>query len=330
MNAYWRDPGLVLADRWQHGFPISERPFAGIGEVHGLTEHETINTFARLVERGIVNRIGAVVRPNLAGASTLAALSAPSETLEEIAKIVSSEPFVTHNYERDHAINLWFVVAAPTHDALSQTLASIAHHTQCQVLDLRLERSFHIDLGFSLNDQSKRRIAKETAARPASDCERALLAVIEDGLPLLPRPYLAVARQLGWRQSDVLERLAALSEAGILSRFGCVLNHRAIGFTANAMAVWNAEDRSVDEFGQRLAGQPEVTLCYRRNRCLPVWPYNLFAMVHGRDESAVRRRIAELSVACGLEAYDHATLFSRRCFIQRGARFSMRSRKLAA
>lgn len=330
MNVYWRDPGLVLADRWQHDFPISERPFAEIGALHGLTERETIDTFIRLMERGIINRIGAVVRPNVAGASTLAALSVPHKALEEAARIVSSEPFVTHNYERDHAINLWFVVAAPTHEALSQTLKNIAQHTRCDVLDLRLERSYHIDLGFSLASQSKRRIAKKIATLPASDCERALLATIEDGLPLAPRPYLAIARQLGWQEEDVLRRLAALSEAGILSRFGCVLNHRAIGFTANAMAVWDIDDCDVDELGQRLAEQADVTLCYRRNRCLPAWPYNLFAMVHGRDETVVRQHIAGISAACGLKSGNHAILFSRRCFTQRGARFKAQPRELAA
>jgi DNA-binding Lrp family transcriptional regulator len=198
------------------------------------------------------------------------------------------------------------------------------------VLDLRLERSYHIDLGFSLGNPSKRRIAKTGAARAANDCERALLAAIEDGLPLIPRPYRAVARQMGWRENDVLERLIALSEAGILSRFGCVLNHRAIGFTANAMTVWNADDLGVDQLGQKLAEQADVTLCYRRNRSLPVWPYNLFAMIHGRDESAVRRRIAEISAVCGLEACEHAVLFSRRCFTQRGARFKTQRRELAA
>jgi DNA-binding Lrp family transcriptional regulator len=330
MSAHWRDPGLVLADRWQHGFPIGERPFREIGEVHGLTERETIDTLARLIERGIVSRIGAVVRPNMAGASTLAAVSAPGETLERTARIVSSERFVTHNYEREHAINLWFVVAAPTREALAQTLDGIARRARCQVFDLRLERSYHIDLGFSLGDRSKRRAARQSATRAATARERALLAAIEDGLPLVPRPYFAIAQELGWREHEVAERLAALSEAGILSRFGCVLNHRAIGFTANAMAVWDVDDRHVDELGQRLAEHSGVTLCYRRNRSLPAWPFNLFAMVHGRDESVVRRRIAEIARACGLESYEHAILFSRRCFVQRGARFKVPPRELAA
>jgi DNA-binding Lrp family transcriptional regulator len=330
MNAYWRDPGLAVADRWQRDFPVCERPFAKVGAVHGLTETETINTFVRLAERGIVNRIGAVVRPNMAGASTLAALSAPGEAFEEAAKIVSSEPFVTHNYERDHPINLWFVVAAPTQEAFSQTLNSIRQRTQCLVLDLRLARSYHIDLGFSLSGQSQRRTMTAGATRAATADERLLLAAIEDGLPLVPRPYLHVAHQLGWREGGVLERLAVLLDTGILSRFGCVLNHRTIGFTANAMAVWDVGDRCVDGFGQRLAGQLDVTLCYRRNRCLPAWAYNLFAMIHGRDEIAVRRRISDIASACSLKPYDHAILFSRRCFTQRGARFKAQPRERAA
>jgi DNA-binding Lrp family transcriptional regulator len=319
------DPALELADHWQRGFPLVGRPFAEIARLSDGNEDDVLAGLQRLQQLGIISRIGAVVRPNTAGASTLAALSCPPDDLEDIAARVSQERFVNHNYEREHRINLWFVVAAPDEGELSRTLQSIARRTACEVLDLRLERPYHIDLGFSLSGTPVARSPERPAKRKATCRELDLLAAIEDGLPLETQPYAAVARTLGWRESAVRESLARLIEAGIIVRFGCVLRHRALGYTANAMAVWDVPCEWVDAAGCRLAAEPGVTLCYRRNRAGNLWPYNLFAMIHGRDATEVRRQVARLTNAAGLETRPHDILFSRRCFTQRGARFSQQA-----
>ncbi len=330
MNAYERDPGLALADHWQRSFPLSKRPFAAAGGVLDLSETETIALFERLMAKGLMDRIGAVVRPNSAGASTLAAISAPTHRLEEIAAVVSAEPYVNHNYERENAINLWFVVAAPGLPELAGTLQRIEVNTGSKVLDLRLMEPYHIDLGFGLVSGKAGGPISGKAMRRASESEKVLLAAIEDGLPLVPKPYAAIAQRLGRREDDVIAAISEMQNAGILSRFGCVLRHREVGFTANAMAVWDVEDGAVDRVGRRMAEDSDVTLCYRRNRVQPLWPYNLFAMVHGRDETAVRSKISDIAKKCGLASEPHAVLFSRRCFKQRGARFSRMSEEQAA
>lgn len=323
MTPFDRDPGLVLADAWQHDFPLCAAPFEKAGASHDLSETETLAIFERLQKRGLMSRIGPVVRPNSAGASTLAAMAVPPSDLDTVAATVSAEPFVNHNYAREHAINLWFVVAAPDAAALAATLARIEATCGLPVLDLRLVEPFHIDLGFGLTGRRAPTPARRTSKRPASSREKRLLAALEDGLPLMARPYAEIARRLAWGEAEVIETLAGLREAGIVSRFGCVLHHRRLGFTANAMAVWDVDDARVSDTGKRMAGQTGVTLCYRRNRVLPHWPYNLFAMVHGRDESAVRADVARIAAAAGTAGLPHEILFSRRCFVQRGARFSM-------
>lgn len=322
MSPLLRNPALVLADRWQRDFPLTERPFAEVAAAHDLTEAEAIECFRTLTRNGSLSRIGAVVRPHAAGASTLAALSCPADDIERIAAVVSSEPFVNHNYERDHAINLWFVVAAPDEDALSATLQRVSRNTGCEVLDLRLERPYHIDLGFGLAGVERRTQGPGCARRRAAADEKALLAALEDGLALAPRPYAVVADRMGWTEKIVIEKLKALVAEGIIARFGCVIRHREVGYTANAMAVWDVPGEWVDAAGHRLAGETGVTLCYRRNRVRPAWTYNLFAMVHGTDASAVRRRIGKITQAAGLPECKSDILFSRRCFTQRGARFS--------
>jgi DNA-binding Lrp family transcriptional regulator len=127
-----------------------------------------------------------------------------------------------------------------------------------------------------------------------------------------------------------MDRLDTMIAAGIISRFGCVLRHREIGYTANAMAVWDVDDERVAAAGRRLAEHADVTLCYRRNRWLPGWRYNLYAMVHGRDEPSVRAIIERVTGASGLAGAARAILFSRRCFVQRGARFRARNQVIAA
>ena len=148
-----------------------------------------------------------------------------------------------------------------------------------------------------------------------------LLAALQDGLPLVDRPYARIAAELGVGEDDVLERLAVLQDNGTVSRFGVVVSHRELGYRANAMVVWDVPDERVDECGRRLAALPFVTLSYRRPRRLPDWPYNLFCMIHGRDRSQVLAEVEAATREAGLGGRKRAVLFSRRCFKQRGARY---------
>jgi DNA-binding Lrp family transcriptional regulator len=318
------DPRIGLIDRWQRDFPLCPRPYVRIGECADLTEREVIATLRELSEEGLLARVGVTVTPNTAGVSTLAAMAVPAARLEEVAAAVNAEWGVNHNYERGHALNLWFVVAAPDREALDATLMRINARTGIDIVDLPMERAYHIDLGFSLTGNGDKR--RDCAIRPAEwtpdDDARRLLAAIEDGLPLSCRPFAAIGRRLDWSEADVLTRLGRLIEAGIVSRLGCIVRHRALGFTANAMVAWDVADDRVDGIGALVARHADVTLCYRRTRRLPVWPYNLFAMIHGRERAGVERRIRDISAAAGLSDAEPAILFSGRCFKQRGARYS--------
>jgi len=318
------DPALSLAEGWQRGFPLTPAPYAAIGQPAELTQREVIEMLATLRETGILARIGAAVTPNTAGASTLAALAAPPRRLAEVAAMVSDEAAVNHNYEREHDLNLWFVVTAAARAEVDATLARIARRAGLEVLDLPLEYAYHIDLGFPLHGAAEKRhpCKPADAAAAADDDDRRLLAALEPGLPLTPRPYYDLARHLGWSEAKLMARLSQLIEIGIVARFGCILRHRKLGFTANAMAVWNVPDDRVDEIAGRLAARSGITLCYRRTRRPPVWPYNLFAMVHGRERPQVLASLAGAELATGLSVCDGAVLFSRRCFKQAGARFA--------
>lgn len=124
--------------------------------------------------------------------------------------------------------------------------------------------------------------------------DRQLIRATQAGLPLVPRPYADIAQRLGMAEEDVRARLQAMLDSGVIRRIGAVPNHYAIGYVANGMSVWDVDDASIDAAGECIAALPFVTHCYRRPRHLPLWPYNLFAMVHGRDRDAARVHVAEI------------------------------------
>lgn len=151
--------------------------------------------------------------------------------------------------------------------------------------------------------------------------DAALLGALENGLPLVARPYAAVGALLDMPETEVLARLARLREDLVIKRWGVVVRHRELGYRANGMVVWDLPDERVGAVGRRLARFAFVTLCYRRPRRPPAWNYNLFTMIHGRDEAGVRANLGHLVASCRLEGVAHEVLFSERRFKQRGARY---------
>lgn len=140
-----------LLNDYQRGFPLEPAPFARIAADLGVSEADVLAIAEDLLAEGKISRIGAIVRPHSIGASTLAAMSIPEQRLEEVAALVSAHPRVNHSYEREHAINLWFVVTGTDRAAVCETLEQIAVASGLAVLDLPLLQAYHIDLGFDLD-----------------------------------------------------------------------------------------------------------------------------------------------------------------------------------
>jgi len=152
--------------------------------------------------------------------------------------------------------------------------------------------------------------------------DQALIHALQSGLPLVRQPYAQLAQQLGWTAAQVVERIAAWLDTGLIKRFGVVVRHHELGFTANAMVVHNIPDALVSQLGQQIGQHPGVTLCYRRPRVGTQWPYNLFCMLHGRERAEVERQIDQLRSTHGLQQYPHEVLFSRTRYKQQGAHYA--------
>ena len=161
---------------------------------------------------------------------------------------------------------------------------------------------------------------------PASNvldaADRRLIVATQCGLPLVPRPYHALADSVGMSVQEVQRRLQRMIDHGIIRRIGVVPNHYAVGYTANGMSVWDVEDAQVDALGERVGALAFVTHCYRRPRRPPDWPYNLFAMVHGTTRAEVGEKILLIAALLGDACRSHEVLYSTRILKKTGLRIA--------
>ncbi len=152
--------------------------------------------------------------------------------------------------------------------------------------------------------------------------DRRIIAATQQGLPLTPRPYATIAEQLGLNNSDVMDRMQRMLENGVIRRIGAVPNHYALGFRGNGMSVWDVPDDTIKEAGQAIGALDFVSHCYHRPRHLPTWPYNLFAMVHGRDRAEVDEKVHHIAAILGVNDRGHEVLFSTRILKKTGLRIA--------
>lgn len=152
--------------------------------------------------------------------------------------------------------------------------------------------------------------------------DRKLIAATQAGLPLANEPYRALAELVGLDEACVIERLKRLLAYGAIRRIGAIPNHYALGFTANGMSVWDVADEAVAEIGAKVGALDFVTHCYERPRHMPLWRYNLFAMVHGKTRDEVRDKVAEIASLIGAASRAHDVLFSTRILKKTGLRLA--------
>ena len=150
--------------------------------------------------------------------------------------------------------------------------------------------------------------------------DRKIIVATQAGLPLVAAPFDALAEQLGLTLEDVLARVAAMQANGIIRRIAAVPNHYALGYTVNGMSVWNVTDERISELGKQVGALDFVSHCYHRPRHLPLWPYNLFAMVHGRNSQDVEANVADIASLLGEHCRGHEVLYSKRILKKTGLR----------
>lgn len=309
-----------LMNDWQRALPLVSRPFQVIARKMDTSEASIIERLKRLQESGAISRVGATCRPNTLAASTLAAVAAPEEQIEQVAHIINSEDGVNHSYQRENAFNIWFVATGPDRAFVNRTLARISEKTGLRVLDLRLRRPFNVDLGFALDGTNRLTIpSAQVDDIEIKGGDRAIMQALSEGMSPTISPFADLADRLGLSEAAVIDRVKVLASAGILSHIGLIVRHRALGWRANAMCVFEVPPEQIEACGGALTKVQGVTLCYERKPEPDVWPYTLYCMIHGRSRSETLDVLSQARVAAGLVAFPYRVLFSTRCFRQQGA-----------
>lgn len=155
-----------------------------------------------------------------------------------------------------------------------------------------------------------------------SDIDRELILLTQKGLPLAPRPYHLLGVMLGISGEEVMSRMQAMLESGKIRRIAAVPNHYLLGYRSNGMTVWDVPDDKVQELGKAMGELPFVSHCYQRPRHLPMWSYNLFAMVHGKRKEEVERHIKKMTRLLGEHCRASDVLYSTRILKKTGLRIN--------
>ena len=319
----------AFINQFQGGFPIVGRPFYGVAAKLGMTEAVLIQTVRQLLEQGHLSRFGPLYdAARLGGAVTLAALSVPDSEFERVAAKVNRLPDVAHNYRREHRLNMWFVLACEHESAIEDCVTRIHAVTGLPVYNFPKLREFYLGLWLDIDAQGRVRTVPVPVSRRSdrilgiSPQARRIVTATQAGLPLVAEPYAQVAAGLDLSVDAVMGHLRQMLSAGVIRRIGAVPHHYRLGLRGNGMTVWDVPDEAVDELGARIGAMDFVSHCYERPRQPGVWPYNLFAMVHGRDRDEVRDKVRHLRRLLGDSIRAHDVLFSTAVLKKTGLRLA--------
>jgi DNA-binding Lrp family transcriptional regulator len=301
----------AIINAFQGGFPVVDRPFepaAAALRDRGVDVTATAlrERIAGLDDDGTLSRFGALVNAEaIGGTATLVAMHAPDDRFDEVAEAVNAHREVAHNYERAHPhLNMWFVVSVADEDRVAEVLDEIEAETGQETYNMPKQREFRVEAKFLVDGpvadgdvdlSGSGPDVTPTGRRALTPAERDLVVEIQGGLPITDTPYADVADAIGQEPAWVVETIKRFEQEGKVRRVGVVPNHYALGYTENGMTVWNVPDDLVGEVGPAVASLPFVTHCYQRPRHEGVWPYNFFAMTHGRSEAESDRRIREVA-----------------------------------
>lgn len=281
-----------LLNRLQSDFPICSRPWQALAEPLGLDEAAVLTRLAELKRRRILREISAIFDSKALGySSALVAAQAAPEALEACAARVSAHPGVSHNYQREHAFNLWFTLAvAPGRQLQAEVdaLGRAAGLNRWQAMPAL--RTFRIGVRFDMRSGQAQAsgvapASKPKARVPLEEADRARVRCLQEDLALISQPFAPMAQSLSVDEAALFAWMAQAQTHGWLRRYAGVLRHREAGFGEGGMGVWETPEARAAELGQAFAEDPAVTHCYER-ATFDGWPYRLFTMVHGADRAA--------------------------------------------
>ncbi len=284
-----------LCNRLQRGLPICSQPYAAIGKALDRTEAEVLQQINELKNAGVVRRVAAVVNHRALGfSSTLVTAHVPSEQLPPVTAAINALPGVSHNYLRQHRFNMWFTLQEKSPAQVQATLLGLQGRFGIDFHSLPVTKIFKLDVRFDAESddnvllQDVERVPQSDPVE-LTDTHRQVLAALQGGLEVTSRPFDKV-RPEPMTKADLFAQLTELIDSGVIRRIAGVVNHHKIGFAANVMFAGQVDPEHIAEAGRWLAHSGTVSHCYERE-VFEGWPYNLFAMLHGRTMAQIQKTL---------------------------------------
>jgi len=309
-----------LLNEIQWVFPLTDRPYLDISKRYNISENDVMQRTSHLKEIGLIRQINAIFDTRRLGyKSALVAFAVEPDKLNHVAEEVNKHQGVSHNYERNHAFNMWFTLAVPPYADIKMDLermASIDGVIKYRVLPtLKLYKiGVRLDM---VNEDAKMPEPTDNVKTlnprkfDLTERDKEFIRELQKDLKVIAEPFKELAHTLGITTSQLFAKAKEYEQLGVMRRFAAILRHRDAGFTANGMVVWKVPDLQIDEVGNKLAAFPQVSHCYRRP-IYPDWQFNLFSMVHARTIEAAEKITVQMSESIGIK--DYKILFSSREF----------------
>jgi DNA-binding Lrp family transcriptional regulator len=246
---------------------------------------------------------------------TLVAAHIPEESLQEVAETVNSMENVSHNYLRKHYYNLWFTLQAESPKEIEVAVSNLSGRFGIDFYSLPVERVFKLDVRFDVEGEGQLlgdiEQIPETKAVKLNKTEKQILRKLEDGLDVISEPFDFLPASTSERGEcskeleieKVLQTIQGLIDKGVIRRIAAVIDHRKLGFVVNVLFCGQVPKGRIAEAGQALARFRAVSHCYQRET-VEGWPYNLYAMMHGKSMGEIQHLINKFTEAERIESFE--------------------------
>jgi DNA-binding Lrp family transcriptional regulator len=314
------DTDRALMNLLQSTFPLEPRPFALVSQKAGLSEDEVMRRTQRLLDERIIREITPIFdTPALGYSSMLVAAKVDHENPHRAARIINAHPGVSHNYLRNHELNLWFTIATPPDSrlGLEGTLAALKERSGAEsVRQLPTITMFKINMNLEMEGGTDALAAQAEAVTPLprepvplDDFDIGLIRAVQGPMQVRSDAYAPAADRLGVKVERLLEHMRGMVERKALRRVAAILYHRRAGFSANGMGVWKVPEGRIPELGPRMAAVRGISHCYQRPT-YPDWPYSVFTMAHGRSKEECDAILDSVAEVGDLGEDERSTLYS--------------------
>ncbi len=308
---HFDDVDKRLLNAIQVDFPLNQEPFSVLGQQLGISGDEMLQRIERLKSGRIIRQIGPILEARRLGYQmTLVAMRIAENGLDKVAQAISQHPGISHGYLRDHYLNFWFTLALPPQANMETELQKLSTIIAPEVMvELPALKLFKIGVYFDLTENGQQ--MPKTSVTPSSilhqvtelsPTDKMVINELQQDLPLVPRPFDIMSTKLMMDVEKFLAQCRSLQQRGIMRRFGAAIKQSSVGFNSNAMSCWVAPPETVEIAGKKVGALRQVSHCYER-KTNPLWPYNLFAMIHGHTREDCQIIADKVSRETGLEEY---------------------------